>query len=1240
MIIRVLIINRQLVFAVTIKQALEQTGAFEVHPFTDPDAAVEYLRSNPHDVALVDFDIQVQPGPEIVAQLRAVQPDIALVVSPSQSGRVLQELNLQDSVDAPFSARGIIPVIERAVEQMAKPSSAVTRSLVQPDEGGNLITDILPDEHREPPTERLAAEEPAPAETHILDNDFSDETPPDIADPVQTRILDDEDVAEPQDPAGTHILDDPDADDGPSADYDLPAQTRILDDDEGAGDESQDQAGTRILDDSDSDDVPPVGYDVSAQTHILDDEGVGESQDQAGTRILDEPDADDAPPAGYDVPAQTNILGDEPATIDDSFFEEYGDDYLSPPDEDIPTRVLEDEGEAPSPPTLPEFSSLDNVLSDEAPSALFEPPVRDDDTPAVPETGSDAVRQYLATTSDPEDSVFDDMLSAIPADEDAPDQPGNGSDFDNLVNSMRAEAQHTPLPDRHQQFVEFILTGGMDHLLTEIGKSGDEPPTLPEQEQIDEANDPQPASDVFQRLLEDEPPMPSLEDSGTIGDLMVGVSDSSFRNVLAMMRGQDVIDEESDEQSAQLRREIEAAYNAFFEQEVADEVDADDLPQAAPVPPEMPPEDEDDSAIPAQLILETALDESTPIESFSLNSLIGDIERQLTEHKPDVSPLPSWDIDSFRPKRRRQTREEAAELERYIKEPDFLPEELTEHEQETFAAKLSQAENLSEGELTDLSRDLFDEMVSAEARQQQMREAPALEEDVEQALPDETLDTPDAEIAEYQQETVPSAVVDEADIESPTVPDDEALLDAVEALPDESWDEAPGDWDAETVWSDSQPAVEAEAGEEAYPLLEDEQAIYTQETVLHQPDTEVDDADEVLAEYVAESLAADVPHIASEAEDDFTPAPSIDDIPATPTGVLPESLWDDMEDVSVLEDAEAADSDAYDEAELPAAFEDDWALTIDETPDEQTVLMDQPYEEPLPESGEFVDDFMPEVETFDIAEPNDPYVAQIALSLTQMSLELAAEATLVASEDEIVALAGHLDEADVEEIRDAIADDWDANADEARVRFITLPSSGKEYMLYSRKTVGDFTLSMIFAGTTPLRDIRRQGKRLQDALETVPDVIGEIEPAGYDDDLILDSDDAESEEIVETIDVGELQPYTYLWLLRDPGDSFDERRARMVTTSLGIQLREMGWQIETLQAQDEYVYVRADVPGEDPAYEVIDDLKRRVAEIIHAQEPDLPTDTELWADSYLVMMPGRELDPEEISQFISFERML
>ena len=463
MIIRVLIINRQLVFAVTIKQALEQTGAFEVHPFTDPNAAVEYLRSHPHDVALVDFDIQVQPGPEIVAQLRAVQPDIALIVNPTQPASVLQQLNIQDTVDTPFSARGIIPVLERAVEQVVKPTSAITRSLVQPDEVENQITDVLPDERSDSPTDKLPAQTPTPAETNILDDDESE-------------------------------------DDSSHGDIE-PAQTRILDDDED-DDVPSTPDGTRIFDDEQSDEWQPEGDVEPAQTRILDDEGDDDvPPTPAGTRIFDDEQPDEAPPAHLTDQAQTRILDDD-------------DESPVPSADDIATRVLDNEKvDAPSPSTLPEFSSLDHVLTDEAPSALFEPPVRDDDTPAVPEAESDAVRQYLATTSDPEDSFFDDMLSAIPSADSAPEQSPESSDFDNLVNSMRAETPHTPLPDRHQQFVEFILTGGMDHLLTEIGQAHDEPPDLPEFGSDSGDTETLP-TDLFQRLLEEEPPMPSLEDSG------------------------------------------------------------------------------------------------------------------------------------------------------------------------------------------------------------------------------------------------------------------------------------------------------------------------------------------------------------------------------------------------------------------------------------------------------------------------------------------------------------------------------------------------------------------------------------------------------------------------------------------------------------------------------------------------------------------------------------------------------
>jgi REP element-mobilizing transposase RayT len=87
-----------------------------------------------------------------------------------------------------------------------------------------------------------------------------------------------------------------------------------------------------------------------------------------------------------------------------------------------------------------------------------------------------------------------------------------------------------------------------------------------------------------------------------------------------------------------------------------------------------------------------------------------------------------------------------------------------------------------------------------------------------------------------------------------------------------------------------------------------------------------------------------------------------------------------------------------------------------------------------------------------------------------------------------------------------------------------------------------------------------------------------------------------------------------------------------------MQLNEQRWQIQSLYVGEDHVYLLAGVPGETPAHYIMRDLKRRSADIAHAADPDL-TPQMLWADSYLILAPGRELSPEEIQDFINFQRM-
>jgi REP element-mobilizing transposase RayT len=251
----------------------------------------------------------------------------------------------------------------------------------------------------------------------------------------------------------------------------------------------------------------------------------------------------------------------------------------------------------------------------------------------------------------------------------------------------------------------------------------------------------------------------------------------------------------------------------------------------------------------------------------------------------------------------------------------------------------------------------------------------------------------------------------------------------------------------------------------------------------------------------------------------------------------------------------------------------------------------------------------------------DPYIAQIALSLTQVSLEDIAGIVLT-RENEIMANAGRMSRDEVMEIDAGLNGIWDNEGEQYNIRFITLPSSARDYMVYSKRTVADLTLSLVFPGTTPLRAIRSQAKRLLEALVTVPEA-SETAPESPLD-------------LPPTSDVRGI--YTYLWLLREPEGRLSDMIARAIEMNMRHQLEARAWDVVNLRVQDDFVYLVADVPGETPPYEVVRDLKRRAHEIARKQNPALAR-ADLWADGYLVVAPGRELGEDEIHQFIQFERM-
>lgn len=285
-----------------------------------------------------------------------------------------------------------------------------------------------------------------------------------------------------------------------------------------------------------------------------------------------------------------------------------------------------------------------------------------------------------------------------------------------------------------------------------------------------------------------------------------------------------------------------------------------------------------------------------------------------------------------------------------------------------------------------------------------------------------------------------------------------------------------------------------------------------------------------------------------------------------------------------------------------------------------------------------------------VSQPEDPFLAQLAVTLTQVTTELTAEATILTRDNAIVAYSGEMPMEDIDDVRAVINDDWTAGLDNARIRFITLPSSGKDYMLYSKGTVGDFTLSMVFAGTRQLRIIRRQGERLINALAAIPDTDeSEVQaPDTADEELddvseIIEAPITSASEAVEVdkpgtepADLGPKLPYTFIWLSKDTSVRLSTSVAKQLVFWLETQLNGLYWTIHKLDVHQDFIYLHADVPGELSPSRLIRNLMERSKKIAHSEDDTLPDN--LWADAYLVLTPGREMTDREIQRFLNFAR--
>ena len=251
----------------------------------------------------------------------------------------------------------------------------------------------------------------------------------------------------------------------------------------------------------------------------------------------------------------------------------------------------------------------------------------------------------------------------------------------------------------------------------------------------------------------------------------------------------------------------------------------------------------------------------------------------------------------------------------------------------------------------------------------------------------------------------------------------------------------------------------------------------------------------------------------------------------------------------------------------------------------------------------------------------DPYLAQLALTMTRVMSDMTADATVLTRENRIVAFSGNMSIEQFRATRACIADDWSARDGQSRIRFIKLPRSEAEFMLCSRGTVGDHTLTMIFSGGKQLNEIRRQGDRMLSALGAVPE--GEAPAEEELGGPIADATDSRT-------------PIAFVWMVADPALLLRRSVAEQLVFWLEVQLNGLNWRVHRLDVHQDFVYLYADAPGRASPESLVRTVMDRSRSIACSEDKALPKD--LWADAYLVLQPGRELSERELQNFLQFAR--
>lgn len=145
---RILIIDPDIAFTISLKRAMEETQLYEVRTVTRITPAESAVQEAPFDLLVVDMNLDLATPDEAIRAIRALQPDLPVIVTSMRPDDAKERdyLGAQAFLKKRYIARDLIPLADKVIAEGYSAFTAETRAnpaLVMDEMFNNEVREVI-----------------------------------------------------------------------------------------------------------------------------------------------------------------------------------------------------------------------------------------------------------------------------------------------------------------------------------------------------------------------------------------------------------------------------------------------------------------------------------------------------------------------------------------------------------------------------------------------------------------------------------------------------------------------------------------------------------------------------------------------------------------------------------------------------------------------------------------------------------------------------------------------------------------------------------------------------------------------------------------------------------------------------------------------------------------------------------------------------------------------------------------